>query len=130
AVVALPLILVVMHLATRPLMRRSLAEQAHLADTADVAADIVRGYRVLRGIHAHGPVATRYADVSRGALRATIAARTAASAFGGVSAGVAQVFAAVIATAAVLLAYAGRISVGELVAVAGIAVTLVEPLDS
>lgn len=129
-VVTLPLILGVMHFAARPLRRRSLTEQAHLADTAGVAADIVRGYRVLRGIHAQDPVAARYTDVSRSALRATIAARTAASAFDGVSAGVAQMFAAAIAIAAVLFAYSGAISVGELVAVAGIAVTLIEPLDS
>lgn len=128
--VGLPVLLLLMHRVARPLHRRSMAEQAGLADAAAGAADLVAGYRVIRGLHAQGPAARRYRGVSRSALGATLRARSAEAGFEGVSAGAAQAFAAAVAVVAALLAFAGTISVGQLVTVAGVAVTLVGPLDA
>ena len=78
-VVALPIVVVLMQLAAIPLRRRSIREQAGLADAAAVAADLVAGYRVIRGINAQATAAGRYRTVSREALRGTLAAQFALS---------------------------------------------------
>ena len=129
-ILALPLVLLLMHLAARPLRRRSLAEQEGMADAAAAAADLMGGFRVLRGLHAQSVAADRYRAVSRSTLRATLAARSAQAAFTGLSTAAAQLFAVVVAVAAALMAFAGTITPGQLVTVAGIAVNLVRPLDA
>lgn len=129
-VVTLPIVLALMHLAARPLRRRSMAEQASLADAAAAASDLVAGYRVLRGLHAQDVAARRYERVSQTALHSTLAARYARAAFDGMSTGTAQLYAAALAAASALLAMTGQISAGELVTVAGVAVVLVGPLDA
>ncbi|MFT3889326.1 MAG: ABC transporter ATP-binding protein [Arachnia sp.] len=127
--IALPVVLVLMHLAARRLRRRSLAEQEGLADAAAAAADLVAGYRVLRGLHAQRTAASRYREVSRRALAGTLRARSAEAGFDAVSTTVAQLFAVVLVLAAALLGLNGEISAGQLVTVAGVAVTLVGSLD-
>lgn len=129
-ILALPLVLLAMHLAARPLRRRSLAEQEGMADAAAAAADLMGGYRVLRGLHAQSVAADRYRAVSRATLRATLAARSAQAAFTGLSTAAAQLFAVVVAVTAALMAFADTITPGQLVTVAGIAVNLVRPLDT
>lgn len=128
--VALPIVLALMHLVARPLRRRSMTEQAALADASAAAADWVAGYRVIRGLHAQSEAAQRYRTVSRAALGGTLRARAALAGFDGVSATTAQVFAAAVALAAAALAFTGQISPGQLVTVAGISVTLVAPVDA
>ncbi|MGO1851928.1 MAG: ABC transporter transmembrane domain-containing protein [Microbacteriaceae bacterium] len=128
-VIVLPLLLLGMHLAARPLRRRSMHEQEGLADAAAAAADLVSGYRVLRGLHAQRTAATRYRIVSRDALRGTIAARGAKAAFDGISTTAAQLFAVILVAATAALAITGAVTAGQLVAVAGIAVTLVGTLE-
>jgi putative ABC transport system ATP-binding protein len=129
-VIALPVVLLLMHLAARPLRRQSGAEQAGLADAAAAAADLVAGYRVIRGLHAQRHAADRYRSVSRQVLRATLSARGAQAGFDGVSTATAHAFAAVVVIAAAVPAFAGQITPGQLVTVAGVAVTLIGPLDS
>lgn len=128
--VAMPVVLAAMHLAARPLRRRAMREQAGLADAAEAAADLVAGYRVIRGLHAQGVAATRYRAVSRRALRATLASRGALAAFEGVSAALGQLFAVGVTVGAAALAFTGDITVGQLVTATGIAVTLVGPVDA
>lgn len=128
--VALPVVLGIMHLIAVPLRRRSIAEQSGLADAAASAADMVAGYRVLRGVHAQHTAASRYRVVSREALRATISARSALAAFDGASTGIGRLFAAGVSVAAALLAFDGQITVGQLVTVAAIAITLLGPLEA
>lgn len=130
ALVLLPATLGIMHLAARPLRRRSRTEQAGLADAAASAADLITGYRVLRGLHAQHVAAARYRAVSRTALHATLGARAAKARFGGTSVAVGRLFAVAVATAAAALAFGGQISVGQLVTAAGVAVTLLAPLDA
>lgn len=130
AIVALPLVLLGMHLLVRPLRRAAMREQAGLADAAAAAADFVTGYRVLRGLHAQDTAAERYRRTSREALRGTLAARSAQAVFEGVSTGTARLFAAAVMVAAAVLAFRGEISPGQLVTVAGVAVSVVGPLDA
>jgi putative ABC transport system ATP-binding protein len=129
-VVALPVVLGLMHLAAYPLRLRSKDEQAGLADAAAEAADLVAGFRVIRGLHAQRTAAARYRKVSRDALRATLAARSAEAAFDGASAAVGNLFAAGVSIAAALLAFGGQITVGQMITVSGIALTLIGPLDA
>lgn len=128
-IVALPCIVFGMHRLTTPFRQRSQRERAGLADAAGAAADLVAGFRVLRGLHAQSVAASRYRDVSRSALDSTIAARRAKATFDGISIGVAQLFAVAVVVAAAVLAFLGHIGAAQLVTVAGIAVTLVQPLN-
>jgi putative ABC transport system ATP-binding protein len=129
-VLALPLVLGMMHLAAYPLRQRSKDEQAGLADAAAEAADLVAGFRVIRGLHAQHTAASRYRGVSRDALDATLAARNAEAAFHGASVAVGNLFAAGVAIGAALLAFHGHVTVGQMITVSGIAVTLIGPLDA
>jgi putative ABC transport system ATP-binding protein len=129
-VLALPVVLWLMHLAMRPLRRRSIAEQSGLADAAAHAADLVAGHRVLSGLHAQQRATDRYRLVSRRALVSTLAARRAEAGFEGISAAASQLVGAAVAIAAAVLALTGQITAGGLVAAAGVAVALIGPLDS
>lgn len=128
--IALPVLLGSLQLAARPLRRRSGRELAGLADATAEAADLVAGYRVIRGLHAQAVAAARYREVSRGALRATLSARSARAGFEGLSTGAAQAFAAAVVIAAALLAFTGELTGGQLITVAGVAVLLIGPIES
>ncbi|GAB3278317.1 hypothetical protein GCM10027456_70260 [Kineosporia babensis] len=129
-VLAVPVVLGLMHLAAIPLRRRSRTEQAGLADAAAVAADLVTGYRVIRGLHAQHTAADRYRSVSQKALQSSISARSAEAAFDGASAAIGHLFAALVASAAALLAFTGHITIGQVVTVSAIALSLIAPLDA
>lgn len=60
----LPVVLVATRLLARPLVGRAQAEQATLATATSVAADLVRGLRVLAGIGAQAAAAARYRTAS------------------------------------------------------------------
>ncbi|RAY16750.1 ABC transporter ATP-binding protein [Actinomadura craniellae] len=129
-VLVLPVVLGLMHLAAHPLRRRGKDEQAGLADAAAEAADLVAGFRVVQGLHAQRTATDRYRKVSQDALRASLAARSVEAAFGGASAAIGNLFAAVVTIGAALLAFGGHITVGQVVMVSSIAITLIGPLDA
>ncbi|WP_176611754.1 ABC transporter ATP-binding protein [Actinomadura sp. WMMB 499] len=129
-VLILPVVLGLMHLAAYPLRRRGKTEQAGLANAAAAAADLVAGFRVVQGLHAQRTATDRYRNVSRDALRASLAARSVQAAFDGASAAIGNLFAAAVTVAAALLAFGGHITVGEVVMVSSIAITLIGPLDA
>ena len=62
------------HLLGRPLERRSEAEQERAAHASGVAADLVAGLRVLKGIGAEDAAVARYRGTSRDSLAATLRA--------------------------------------------------------
>lgn len=113
-----------------PLMERSEAEQERIADATATATDIVSGYRVVTGIHAQGAAVARFRRVSRSALDGTLAARTALSLFEGISTTLTGLFSAAVVVGAAVLAFHGSISIGELIAAAGVAQALLVPLQS
>ena len=129
SVVGIPLLLTLMHVAALPLRRRSVREQERLADASAVAADLLSGFRVIRDLHAEDAATARYRTSSRSALEAVLSARGAEAAFTGVSTAGSSIASAALTIAAVALALTGRLSPGELVTVAGIALAMSTPLD-
>lgn len=128
--ITLPLVLGLMHWVAGPLRKRSRTEQAGLADAAASAADMVTGYRVIRGLHAQHTAANRYRSRSRSALDTTLAARSAMARFQGASTALGQLFAAAVSATAALLAFNGHITVGQLITVTAVSVTLLGPLQA
>ncbi|MGI5270287.1 ABC transporter ATP-binding protein [Nonomuraea sp. CA-218870] len=123
-----PVVLLVLQAAT-PLITKRVAEQQELAGEAtSLAANLVSGARPLRGIGAERAAARRYDEVSGRSLRAAVrAARTqgwylAASTSGG------ALLACGVAILAGWFALNGRITVGELITVIGLAQFLMEPI--
>ena len=117
-------------LIARPLQHRSAREQSGLADAAASAADLVSGFRVIRGLHAQDSAADRYRRHSRRALHSTLIARGSRAVLEGSNAAIAQLSAAAIALAATALALGGAIRLSDLVTVAGISLALLGPLEA
>ena len=124
-----PLLLLCAHLLSRPLQRRSEVEQDRAAHAAGVAADLVAGLRVLKGIGAERAAAERYRRTSRDSLARHDAGREAKSWHDGTLLGLTGLFLAVVALVGGRLAARGEISVGELVAAVGLAQFLLGPLS-
>jgi putative ABC transport system ATP-binding protein len=117
------------HLLGRPLERRSAVEQERAAHASGVAADLVAGLRVLKGIGAEGAAVARYRRTSQDSLAATLrAARTQAVHDGAILA-LTGIFIAAVALVGGRLAASGDISVGDLVAAVGLALFLLSPLQ-
>ncbi|WP_211339866.1 ABC transporter transmembrane domain-containing protein [Solirubrobacter pauli] len=111
------------------LSRRAAGQQAEAADASGVAADLVTGLRVLQGIGAAETAAERYRAASRSSLRATLAAARAEIALGAVAVLVGGLAVAGVAFVGGRLALDGELSLGELIAAAGVTQFLVGPLS-
>lgn len=125
-----PLLLWVTERAGRDLRHRSEDEQGAAASAASGAADLMAGYRVIRGIGAEHEASRRYRRASRAALESTVRARRSEGLFGGAMDLVTGLFLVAVAVAAGLLAVAGSIGLGELITVVGLAQFLIGPLQS
>jgi putative ABC transport system ATP-binding protein len=117
------------HLLGRPLERRSAVEQERAAHASGVAADVVTGLRVLKGIGAEGAAVARYRRTSRESLSATLRAARAQAAHDGAILALTGIFIAAVALVGGRLAASGEISVGDLVAAVGLALFLLTPLQ-
>lgn len=106
---------------TPVLSRRYDAQQSRAADAAATATDLVHGLRVLQGLGVQSRARIRYRQRSRVALDAALHNAR----FSGVSNGLTTAVSAVMLAAVVLIAaqraLAGELSVGTLIAVAGVA---------
>lgn len=122
-----PPLLLLTHLIGRPLERRSGVEQEQAAHASGIAADLVTGLRVLKGIGAEPAAVARYRRTSRISLAATLRAAKAQSWHDGAILALTGVFIATVALVGGQLAVAGTISVGELVAAVGLAQFLLTP---
>ena len=125
-----PLLLWATEAAGADLRRRSELEQAAAASAASGAADLMAGYRVIRGIGAEREASSRYRRASRTALESTVRARRSEGVFGGAMDLATGLFLVGIAVAAGLLAVAGAMGLGELITVVGLTQFLVAPLQS
>ena len=125
-----PLLLWATERAGRDLQHRSEDEQAAAASAASGAADLMAGYRVIRGIGAEHEASSRYRRASRAALDSTVRARRSEGVFGGVMDLVTGLFLAAVAVAAGLLAVTGSLGLGELITVVGLTQFLIAPLQS
>ncbi|MET4541911.1 ABC-type multidrug transport system fused ATPase/permease subunit [Arthrobacter bambusae] len=119
--VATPVMLVVMQRLTKPLEDRSDVEQSSAASAGALATDFVTGSRPLKGLGAEEAAITRYQAASRTSLLAGLRAVRARSAYNGASTALSAAFLAGIAFFAAWFAVQGSITVGQLVAVVGVA---------
>lgn len=123
-----PLLLWLGHLLSKPLERRSETEQERAARASGVAADLVAGLRVLKGIGAERAAVARYRRVSRDSLASTLRAARAEAWQHGVVTILTGAFIALVALVGGRLAARGDIGLGELVSSVGLALFLVGPL--
>ncbi|MEU4068399.1 ABC transporter ATP-binding protein [Streptomyces wedmorensis] len=117
------------HLISRPLERRSETEQERAAHASGVAADLVAGLRVLKGMGAESAAVARYRTTSRDSLAAALRAARSRAGHEGAILALTGVFIAVIGLVGAYLAMDGSISVGDLVAAVGLAQFLLGPFQ-
>jgi putative ABC transport system ATP-binding protein len=113
-----------------PLEERSEAEQEHAAQASGIAADLVEGLRVVKGLRAEEAAVARYRRRSQVALAATVRAARTEAAYQGVVLVVSGLFLGVIAVVGGVLAARGSITVGQLISSVGLAQFLVGPLST
>jgi len=124
-----PPLLYLVHLLAGPVEKRSGPEQERAAQASGVAADLVSGVRVLKGIGAEPAAVRRYVGTSRDALGATLRATGAQAWHQGAVLAANGLFLALVALVGGRLAAAGEISIGGLVAAVGLAQFLITPLE-
>ncbi|WP_067461050.1 ABC transporter ATP-binding protein [Actinomadura macra] len=125
----IPPLLGLAHLLGKPLERRSGTEQERAARASGVAADLIAGLRVLKGIGAERAAVDRYRRTSRDSLAATVRAARAQAAHDGGMLMLTGVFIAIIALVGGRLAASGDITIGQLVMAVGLAQFLLTPLS-
>ncbi|MFF5624027.1 ABC transporter transmembrane domain-containing protein [Microbacterium sp. NPDC012755] len=111
----------VMQVVSRPLERRGFAEQHAATEAGAVAADFMSGFRVLVGIGAREEAVRRYVAASDASRRAATAAGRSLASYEAVSTTLAAVATTALAGMSAWFAAEGRISIGELVTVLGLA---------
>jgi putative ABC transport system ATP-binding protein len=126
--VGVPLLVAGLQVLSPRLTRRAEAAQEAAGETTALATDLVRGVRALRGIGARGSAAAAYRASSRATLRASLRAATTSGMYEGLTAAVSGLFLAAVAGFAGWFALAGRISIGELITVVGLAQFIAEPV--
>ncbi|MBA8952753.1 ABC transporter transmembrane domain-containing protein [Actinomadura namibiensis] len=124
-----PALLAAGHLLSKPLERRSHAEQERAAHASAVAADLIGGLRVLKGIGAESAAVRRYRRISGESLTATVRAARAEAWQNGTVLALTGTFIAIVALIGGRLAAAGDISLGDLVTAVGLALLLLGPLQ-
>lgn len=124
-----PPVLWVAHLLGGLLQRRSAAEQENAAHASGVAADLVAGLRILKGIGAEQAAWARYRLINRRSLAATLRAAQAQAWHDGALIAVTGVFITAVALWGARLAIHGDITIGELIAAVGLALFLLNPLS-
>ena len=125
-----PVLLWLGHLLSKPLERRSEAEQDRAAHASGVAADLVAGLRVLKGLGAQGAAVERYRRTSRISLAATLRSARAESWQTGLVLALTGGFIALIALVGGRLALNGSMTLGQLVSAVGLALFLLGPLET
>nr|WP_206442147.1 ABC transporter ATP-binding protein [Streptomyces boncukensis] len=124
-----PVLMWLGHLLSKPLEARSETEQERAAHASAVAADLVAGLRVLKGIGGESAAIDRYRATSRDSLRATLRAARAQAFQRGMVLTLTGVLIAVVALVGGRLAVDGSISLGQLVSAVGLTVFLIGPLE-
>ncbi|MGN9757640.1 ABC transporter ATP-binding protein [Streptomyces sp. SD31] len=117
------------HRISRPLEQRSETEQERAAHASGVAADLVAGLRVLKGMGAEAAAVSRYRQTSQNSLAAALRAARSRAGHEGAVLALTGVFIAAIGLVGAYLAMRGSISVGDLVAAVGLAQFLLGPFQ-
>jgi putative ABC transport system ATP-binding protein len=125
----IPPLLWIGHRISQPLEQRSEVEQERAAHASGVAADLVAGLRVLKGIGAEQAAVSRYRRTSQDSLAAALRAAGSRAWHDGAILALTGIFIAVIGLVGAHLAMSGAISVGDLVAAVGLAQFLLGPFQ-
>ncbi|MFC9688342.1 ABC transporter ATP-binding protein [Kribbella sp. NPDC056951] len=128
--IGVPLVVLGIQALSPLLTRRTSTQQEAVAQTTALATDLVGGLRTLRGIGAQHNAAARYRHSSQTTLRATLRAVSTAGLQDGVSTALSGLLLAAVAGVAGWFALSGRISIGELIAVVGLAQFIAEPVGT
>lgn len=128
--IATPIVLVLLQISSPVITRRVADQQEQAGRATSLATDLVTGLRPLRGLGAQDAAAQRYREVSRRSLRATLRASRTQGAYLAASTTLSTLLACGIAIMAGWFALTGRITVGQLIAVIGLAQFLIEPFGT
>jgi putative ABC transport system ATP-binding protein len=126
--IGVPVVLALIQFSTPVISRRSSEQFAEIARTSAMAADLVRGLRVLKGIGSEDEAAARYRAHSQAAKSAGIRLGGSHGILEGVSTGLSGLFLAAVTLLAGSRALDGAISVGDLIAVVGLTQFLAVPI--
>lgn len=124
-----PAVVLVGQLLAPPLAREAEQQQAELGATASLAADLLAGLRVVKGLGAEEEAQRRYRHASRRTVVATAAAAGAEGRQVAAALAAAGLPLLLVAAVGVPKARAGEVTVGELVAVLGLTQFLAGPLE-
>ncbi|WP_432945928.1 ABC transporter transmembrane domain-containing protein [Kribbella sp. CA-253562] len=128
--VGVPLLVVGIQALSPLLTRRTSDQQESVASTTALATDLVSGLRALRGIGAQHNAAERYRRSSQATLQATLKAASTNGLQDGVTMAASGLLLAAVAGVAGWFALNGRISIGELITVVGLAQFVAEPVST
>ncbi|GAB3935553.1 ABC transporter ATP-binding protein [Kribbella albertanoniae] len=128
--IGVPLLVLGIQALSPLLTRHTSTQQEAVAQTTALATDLVGGLRTLRGIGAQHNAAARYRQSSQTTLRATLRAVSTAGLQDGVSTALSGLLLAAVAGVSGWFALNGRISIGELIAVVGLAQFIAEPVGT
>lgn len=126
--IGVPVLVGGLQLLSPVLTGRSADQQATAARATAVATDLAGGLRALRGIGAQAEAGRRYRSASQHALSAALRAAGTTGLYQGLTVAFSGLFLAAIAGVAGWFALSGRLTVGELIAVVGLAQFIAEPL--
>ncbi|MEV6413497.1 ABC transporter ATP-binding protein [Kribbella sp. NPDC051718] len=126
--IGVPLLVLGIQTLSPLLTRRTSSQQEAVADTTALATDLVGGLRTLRGIGAQHNAAERYRRSSQQTLKATLRAASTNGLQDGVTTALSGLLLAAVAGVAGWFALNGRITIGELITVVGLAQFAAEPV--
>ncbi|MFI0875569.1 multidrug ABC transporter ATP-binding protein [Streptomyces sp. CS149] len=124
-----PVLMALGHFLARPLEHRSEAEQEQAAHASGVAADLVAGVRVLKGLRAERAAVDRYRATSQASREANVRAARAAALQTGLMLTLTGSFIALVALVGGRLVLSGSIGLGALVSAVGLALFLPGPIS-
>ncbi len=123
-----PVLMALGHYLARPLEHRSQAEQERAAHASGVAADLVAGVRVLKGLRAEPAAVARYRSTSQASREANVRAARAAALQTGLMLTLTGAFIALVALVGGRLVLSASIGLGALVSAVGLALFLPGPI--
>lgn len=125
-----PALLWILDLSGGPLRSRTEHEQEAAGEAAGTAADLVAGFRIVKGLGAESEAGRRYRVASRHARDGAIRAGRSQGAYVGVMQMVSALFVVAVGIAAGLMALDGMMSLGALITVVGLAQFIMGPLNN
>ncbi|MEI5672289.1 MULTISPECIES: ABC transporter ATP-binding protein [unclassified Nocardioides] len=125
-----PLVLGAVQLLAPRLSRHAGEQQSRIARASGLAADLVAGLRVLKGVGGEAAAARTYDEASDRAVGAGILAARSTGLMSGTTTALSGVFLAAVALLAGHRALDGDITIGQFIAVVGLAQFLAEPLST